>query len=222
MSEASIDSFGRFIRGCKGVRSRGSRISGSQNILRKAVILINDGVSRVTFFLEIRYELFGQRISGASPSFLKSGRLSHQTGLMLLGSAGPGLRRALWLSGERDPLQDRTVPGLRPRRKRSTAIVVGKGDALRLLTGSRAHRGFCRRRRGSPGRGAFAPGVLSASPLKHVYGCSTYLSVIMQPQMLWKNAANIAHSAARALLGRLCALGERFQDSAQHIMDSNY
>ena len=34
------------------------------------------------------------------------------------------------------------VPGLQPRRKTWTAIVVGKGDALRLLPGSRENRGL--------------------------------------------------------------------------------
>src|SRR6516225_10233947 len=93
-----------------------------------------------------------------------SGRLSHRTGPMLLRSAEPRLRRALWLSGERYLPQEQAVPGLRPKRKRWSATVAGTADALHLLPGSRAHRRSCRRRTKSPGHGAFAPGVLLASP----------------------------------------------------------
>src|SRR6516162_5304348 len=59
-----------------------------------------------------------------------SGRLSHRTKPTLLGPAGPRLRRALWLFGERDPPRDQAVPGLQPRRKTWTVAVAGKGDAL--------------------------------------------------------------------------------------------
>src|SRR6516162_2783355 len=70
----------------------------------------------------------------------------------LLRSAEPRLPLAPWLSGGTDVPQAPAVPSLRPRQKKWTAIVAGKGDGRRLPPGSQAHRRFYRPRIECPKR----------------------------------------------------------------------